>query len=78
MHEDLPPVSELPWTINYVIRKRAQLDSYNELPRDKVPPDTMIWYGKPEDLEEWFDKVLYNNDEDYDKAVFEIEESEIG
>jgi len=31
-------VSEYPHSINYVIKRRMQIDSYNELPEDKRPP----------------------------------------
>lgn len=81
MHEDLPPVDELPWTISYVIRKRMQLDSYAELPKEKRPPDWMIWYGTNEDIDDWFDKVFdrkkrkgYNPDE----IVIQIADEDIG
>jgi len=49
-------VSEYPHTINYVIKRRMQIDSYLELPEDKRPPRS-IW-DKPSELEEWFDRVF--------------------
>lgn len=58
MHENLPSADELPWTISYVIRKRAQIDSFNEIPSEKRPPDDLIWYGTQKDIDEWFKKVL--------------------
>jgi hypothetical protein len=29
-----------------------------ELTKDKRPPDIMLWDGKPEDIDEWIDKVF--------------------
>ncbi|MHA2084949.1 MAG: hypothetical protein ACXABD_14420 [Candidatus Thorarchaeota archaeon] len=79
LHPDLPSADELPWTINYIIKKRAQIDSFNELPKEKRPPDDILWYGTPEELDTWFDKVLDRNYEDPKKAVIlEISEDEIG
>ncbi|MHA2404164.1 MAG: hypothetical protein ACXADH_14300 [Candidatus Kariarchaeaceae archaeon] len=79
LHPDLPPADELPWTISYIIKKRTQIDSFNELPKDKRPPDDILWYGTPEELDIWFDKVLDRNYEDPQKAVIlEISEDEIG
>lgn len=28
-----------------------------EMPKEKRPPDIMIWDGKPEEIEEWVDKM---------------------
>ena len=79
LHRDLPPTDELPWTINYVIKKRAQIDSFNELPQEKRPPDNILWYGTPEELDQWFDKVLDRKYDDLEKAVvLEIRDDEIG
>jgi hypothetical protein len=77
LHKKLPPIDELPWTISYVLRKRAQVESFKELPKDKRPPDDYIWYLPPEKLDEWFDRVLYK-DSPKDEVIFEIDESEIG
>lgn len=30
----------------------------NELPREKRPPDSILWDGTSEELNEWLDKVL--------------------
>lgn len=49
---------DVPYTISYVIRKRQQLDSFAELPKEKRPPDKIIWEGTAEDLEDWFEKVF--------------------
>jgi len=50
-------ISEIPYTISYVIRKRLQIDSLNELPKEKRPPELMLWDGMPEEIEEWLEKV---------------------
>lgn len=49
---------DLPWTMSYVAKKRLQVDNLMELSKDKRPPDTILWWGTSEDLEEWLDKVL--------------------
>lgn len=49
---------DLPYTISYVIRKRQQIDSYNDLPKDRRPPEKMIFDGTIEELEDFLDKVL--------------------
>lgn len=58
MHKSLTDTTHVPWTIGYAMRKRAQIDSFNELPREKRPPENMIWEGSVEELDEWFDKVF--------------------
>lgn len=78
LHRDLPPTDELPWTINYVIKKRAQIDSFNELPQEKRPPDNILWYGTPEELDNWFDKVLDRKDPPGQEVQLEIRDDEIG
>lgn len=49
---------DLPWTMSYVARKRQQIDSLMELPKEKRPPDIIIWWGTSEEIEEWLDKVM--------------------
>ena len=58
LHESLRglSVSEYPHSINYVIKRRMQIDSYNELPEDKRPP-RCLW-DKPSELDEWFNRVF--------------------
>ena len=41
-----------------MIRKRTQIDALNEFPKDKRPPEFMIWDGYSEDIEEWIDTVV--------------------
>lgn len=58
-----PKIEELqdvPYTISYVIRKRQQIDNLNELPKEKRPPDSIVWDGTPEEMDEWLDKVFDN------------------
>lgn len=76
MHEDLPPADELPWTISYVIRKRAQLDSFNELPKEKRPPDSMIWYGDAIEIDRWFDKI-FKTGKNPEEIILDISDEEI-
>ena len=69
-------LSKLPYTISYVIRKRVQEDNYSELPKEKRPPEKMVWDGTVSELDEWLDRVLDNKHEtEFD---IEIDESEIG
>lgn len=79
MHKTLPPADELPWTISYVVRKRTQIDSYNELPKEKRPPDNLIWYSIPEEIDKWFDKVFKSGKgKDPEEFVFYINEDNVG
>jgi len=77
LHKGLPPADELPWTISYVIRKRAQLDSFNELPMGKRPPTNMIWYGDNKDIDSWFKKVFNLKDGNPDEFILQISDDEI-
>ena len=54
-------LQDLPHSISYVVRKRQQVDNFNELPKDKRPPEKMIWDGAPEELEDWIDNVVFGN-----------------
>jgi len=49
-------VFEYPHTVNYVIKRRMQLDSYLELPEEKRPPRS-IW-DRPSELRDWFERVF--------------------
>jgi hypothetical protein len=35
-----------------------QLDSLHELPKEKRPPDKILWDGTSDELDEWLEKVL--------------------
>lgn len=76
--KEFKDVISLPHTISYVIRKSAQIASFNELPKDKRPPE--YTWDNPEALEEWFDKVMeYRKDKDKspDKLDIIIQDFEI-
>jgi hypothetical protein len=51
-------ITDLPFTFSYLVRKRMQIDSWMELPKEKRPPES-IW-DDPDELEEWFDRVYGN------------------
>ena len=51
-------LSQVPYTISYVIRKMQQIDNLNELPKEKRPTEDIIWDGSSEELDEWLEKVL--------------------
>ena len=76
MHENLPSADEIPWTISYVIRKRAQIDSFNEIPKEKRPTDDIIWYGTQKDIDEWFKKV-FKTKENPNEVILNISDDEI-
>lgn len=61
-------LTQLPYTISYVIRKLQQIDNLNELPKEKRPPDDILWDGTSEELDEWLEKVL-----DHKKNQQEVE-----
>lgn len=52
-------VDFLPYTFSFLIRKRMQIDSWMELPKEKRPPES-IWDDAKE-LEEWFERVYGDN-----------------
>ena len=51
-------LTQLPYTISYVIRKLQQIDNLNELPKEKRPPEEMIWDGSSDELDTWLDRVI--------------------
>lgn len=57
-------LAELPYTISFVVRKRQQIDTLNELPKEKRPPDSIIWDGTSEELDEWLDRVFDKKNKD--------------
>lgn len=66
-------MNQLPYTISYVVRKRQQIDGFNELPKEKRPPEKMAWDGTQDDLDEWFDKVFDLNKQSDDIIISESE-----
>lgn len=51
-------LSQIPYTISFVIRKMQQIDNLNELPKEQRPPDNILWDGTSEDLDNWLEKVM--------------------
>lgn len=49
---------QIPYTISFVIRKMQQIDALSELPKEKRPPDKILWDGTSEEMDEWLAKVL--------------------
>jgi len=58
LDKKIKELPDIPFTISYVIRKRQQIDNLMELPKDKRPPDDILWEGSSEDMEEWLDRVI--------------------
>lgn len=83
LHSSLVDMStlELPWTISYVVRKRTQIDGLNELPKEKRPPDRILWWGSPEELEDWID-LMYDKKGKQSSAdefiLVDVSEDDIG
>jgi len=79
LHIPLDPrikeLSDLPYTISFIIRKRQQIDSLNELPAEKRPTDQIVWDGTPEDMEEWLTKVFDTKEKP--EVTFQIKDTEI-
>jgi hypothetical protein len=69
----LEELAEIPYTWSYVIRKRMQVDSINELPNDKRPPDVVIWWRPQEELERWINNALKLDDKSSDIFISESE-----
>lgn len=76
IHESLKTVNDLPYTISFAIRKRIQVDNMYELPKDKRPPDSILWDGTSDELEEWLDRVLDRNKSKEDGVPILISEIE--
>lgn len=79
MHIPLDPkvkeLADLPYTISFIIRKRQQVDSLNELPSEKRPPESIIWDGTPEEMEEWLERVFDTKEKQ--EVTFQIKDTEI-
>ena len=71
--KELPDV---PYTISYILRKRIQIDNLNELPKDKRPPTDILWSNRPEDLEEWLDRVLEGKEKKFTELVIDEKDVE--
>ena len=64
---------DMPHTVNTVIRYREMIDSFNELPKDKRPPES-IWFSS-ERLERWFDDVFRTDS--HSSSTIELNISEV-
>ena len=56
-------ITEIPYTFSYLMRKRMQIDSWMELPKEKRPPQS-IW-DDSDKLEEWFERLDSNAQTDF-------------
>jgi len=65
----LSELRDIPYTISFVIKKRIQIDNLNQLPKEKRPPEWMIWDKPPEQIEEWIDKVFNRKKEETAEVV---------
>jgi hypothetical protein len=59
----------MPYTISFIIRKRKQLDNLSELPKEKRPPEYIIWDRGGDEIDRWIDRV-YNNKSKSDSIEF--------
>lgn len=73
---NIKELTSVPFTISFVIRKRQQIDNLNELPKEKRPPEYMIWYGTTEEIDKWLDVALNNKNPLEDSYIY-INEDEI-
>jgi hypothetical protein len=64
LDEAVSKIQDIPYTLSYIIRKRLQVDSLNELPEEKRPPDLMIWSGRPEEISKWIKDVFSTKKKD--------------
>lgn len=70
-------LADTPYTISYIIRKRQQVDNFNEYPKDKRPTERLIWEGSPEEINEFFDRVHGKEKDSSDQVIkFNIGEVE--
>lgn len=49
-----------------------QIDNLSELPKEKRPPDSILWEGTAEDLDDWLEKVLNPKNKQQAEVVFDI------
>ena len=67
---------DVPYTISYVTRKRAQLDNIYELPKEKRPSDELIWDGTSDELDKFFDNMFKGKEKTNIDLVFTDQEIE--
>lgn len=76
LDESITHLDEIPYTISFVLRKRIQVDSLNELPKEKRPPEMMIWDGSAEEIDDWLERVYKRKDGDKSEIVINTSEIE--
>jgi hypothetical protein len=69
-------LNDIPYTVAFVIKKRIQIDNFNELKKEDRPPEMMIWDGTSDEIEDWLDRVFGRKPDD--KIELVISDSEIG
>lgn len=69
-------IRDLPYTISFIIRKRMQIDSFNELPEEKRPPDEMVWGNRQSELGKWLKDILSNKPKKVSEIVIKDNEIE--
>jgi hypothetical protein len=69
-------LDDIPHSLSFVVRKRIQIDNFNELPREKRPPELMIWDGTSKDIDEWLDKVYKRKEKSDEKISIPLEDIE--
>lgn len=52
------------------------MDNFNELPKEKRPPEKLAWDGSAEEIEDWFDKVFDHKKSQSDEIIFFEDEIE--
>jgi hypothetical protein len=62
-------LTDIPYTISFVIRKRQQIDNFNELPKGKKIPERIIWDGTSDEIEDWLDHVFPQSNNDDSVAI---------
>ena len=59
-----------------MLRKRIQVDNLSELPKEKRPPEKMIWDGGANELDNWLERVVSGKEKP--ELEFDIRDDDIG
>jgi hypothetical protein len=70
LDSSIKTLTEIPYTIAYVIRKRQQVDNLMDLDKEKRPSDSMIWDGTTEELESFLERILSGKEQTQVELVF--------
>lgn len=54
-----------------------QVDNLMELPKEKRPPEFILWWGTADELEEWLDEVMGHKKEAEPDVGFIIRQEDI-